>query len=98
MCLGIPGLVVEMVDDNDHLARVDVAGVRRTINIGLLEGEGLEIGDWVLIHVGFAMARIDEDEARRAMEGLQLMGQAYEEEVDAVRASRIEPQLTTRGG
>ncbi|HEY2429752.1 MAG TPA: HypC/HybG/HupF family hydrogenase formation chaperone [Acidimicrobiales bacterium] len=99
MCLGIPGLVVELVDDNDHLARVDVAGVRRTINIGLLEGEGLRVGDWVLIHVGFAMARIDEAEAERAMEGLQLMGRAYEEEIDAVRASRIEPlSLATGGG
>ena len=89
MCLGIPGLVVEWVDDNDHLARVDVAGVRRTINIGLLEGEGLELGEWVLIHVGFAMARIDEAEAERALEGLQLMGRAYEDEVEALRASMI---------
>jgi hydrogenase expression/formation protein HypC len=97
MCLGIPGLVVELVDDNDHLARVDVAGVRRTINIGLLEGEGLRVGDWVLIHVGFAMARIDEAEAERAMEGLQLMGRAYEEEIDAVRASRIEPLSLAAG-
>jgi hydrogenase expression/formation protein HypC len=89
MCLGIPGLVVEMVDDNEHLARVDVTGVRRTINIGLLEGEGLQVGDWVLIHVGFAMAKIDEEEAERALEGLQLMGQAFDDEMDAVRASRI---------
>ena len=102
MCLGIPGLVVELVDDNDHLAKVDVAGVRRMINIGLLEGEGLGVGDWVLIHVGFAMAKIDEEEAERAMEGLQLMGQAYDDEIDdeidAVRASRIEPLVTTQPG
>ena len=89
MCLGIPGMVVELVDDNDHLARVDVTGVRRTINIGLLEGEDLKVGDWVLIHVGFAMAKIDEEEAARALEGLQLMGQAFDDEMDAVRASRI---------
>ena len=98
MCLGIPGMVVELVDDNDHLAKVEVAGVRRMINIGLLEDEGLQPGDWVLIHVGFAMARIDEEEAERALEGLQLMGQAYTEEIDAVRASRIDPLVTTRSG
>ncbi|MGI8493193.1 MAG: HypC/HybG/HupF family hydrogenase formation chaperone [Acidimicrobiales bacterium] len=89
MCLGIPGQVVELVDDNDHLAKVDVAGVRRMINIGLLEDEDVSIGDWVLIHVGFAMSKIDEGEASRAMEGLQLMGQAYTDEIDALRDSRI---------
>jgi len=89
MCLGIPGQVVELVDDNDHLAKVDVAGVRRMINIGLLEDEDVSIGDWVLIHVGFAMSKIDEAEASRAMEGLQLMGQAYTDEIDALRDSRI---------
>jgi|SRR6516165_2572440 len=98
MCLGIPGQVVEIDSSNPHVARVDVAGVRRTINVGLLEDDGLAVGDWVLIHVGFAMAIIDEDEARLALEGLQLLGRAYEEEIEAVRASRIEPELTTRGG
>lgn len=98
MCLGIPGQVVELVADNDHLAKVDVAGVRRMINIGLLEDENVEIGDWVLIHVGFAMSKIDEAEADRAMEGLQLMGQAYTDEVDALRESRIEDRETTRAG
>ncbi|MGH9058633.1 MAG: HypC/HybG/HupF family hydrogenase formation chaperone, partial [Acidimicrobiales bacterium] len=77
MCLGIPGQVVELVPDNDHLAKVNVAGVRRMINIGLLEDEAVEVGDWVLIHVGFAMSKIDEAEADRALEGLQLMGRAY---------------------
>jgi hydrogenase expression/formation protein HypC len=89
MCLGIPGEVVELVDSNRHLAKVDVAGVRRNINIGLLEDEGVEPGDWVLIHVGFAMAKIDQAEAQRALEGLQLMGQAYAEEVQAVIESQI---------
>ncbi len=63
MCLGIPGQLAELCQDNDQLARVDVTGVRRMINIGLLEDEVLEPGDWVLIHVGFAMSKIDEDEA-----------------------------------
>jgi hydrogenase expression/formation protein HypC len=89
MCLGIPGQLVEFMDEHEHLAKVDVAGVRRTINIGLLEDEGLVLGDWVLIHVGFAMSKIDEAEAQMAMEGLQLMGQAYDEEVAALLASRI---------
>jgi hydrogenase expression/formation protein HypC len=92
MCLGIPGQVVEFVADNADLAKVEVAGVRRTINVALLEDEGLQLGDWVLIHVGFAMARIDEEEARLALEGLQLLGRAFEEEVDAVLTSRIEQQ------
>ena len=77
MCLGIPGQVVELVDSNDHLARVDVSGVTRVINIGLLEDEHLQPGDWVLIHVGFAMSKIDEEEATLALASLQLMGQAY---------------------
>ncbi len=69
MCLGIPGQVVEVDPDNGHLAKVDVAGVRRMINIGLLEDEGMEVGDWVLIHVGFAMSKIDEAEADRGLAG-----------------------------
>jgi hydrogenase expression/formation protein HypC len=90
MCLGIPGEIVELVDDNPHLAKVEITGVRRMINIGLLEDEHLVVGDWVLIHVGFAMSKIDEAEAARALEGLQLMGQAYTDEIDAVRSSGID--------
>ena len=74
MCLGIPGQVVELLDVHEHLARVDVGGVGRIINIGLLEDEGLRSGDWVLIHVGFAMSKIDEEEAQLALGWLQLMG------------------------
>ena len=89
MCLGIPGEVVELVTADPDLAKVEVAGVRRTVNIGLLADEGVVPGDWVLVHVGFAMSRIDEEEARRAMEGLQLMGAAYVDELEAVRRSQI---------
>ena len=89
MCLGIPGQLVELGGGHEHLAKVEVAGVRRNINIGLLEDEPLEPGDWVLIHVGFAMSKIDEQEAARALEGLELMGQAFEDEVQAVTGSRI---------
>ena len=83
MCLGIPGRLVEFVDSHDHLARVDVSGVTRVINIGLLEDEPLAAGDWVLIHVGFAMSKIDEEEASRALASLKLMGQGYEDEMAA---------------
>jgi hydrogenase expression/formation protein HypC len=89
MCLGIPGQLEELVEAHEHLARVNVSGVTRIINIGLLEDEQLAPGDWVLIHVGFAMSKIDENEARRALEGLQLMGQAYDDELEAFLASQV---------
>ena len=66
MCLAIPGRIVEIVDEDNRLARVDVAGVQRTINVGLLDGDATRpAGDWVLIHVGFALSKVDEEEARR---------------------------------
>ena len=89
MCLGIPALVVELLDEGRHLAKADVAGVCRNINIGLLADEGVGPGDWVLIHVGFAMAKIDEHEAQMALESLQMMGRAYDEELEALGDSRI---------
>jgi hydrogenase expression/formation protein HypC len=89
MCLGIPGQLEEFSDVNEHLARVNVSGVTRIINIGLLEGEELKRGDWVLIHVGFAMSKIDEDEASLALASLQLMGQAYDDELEAFWSSKI---------
>ena len=90
MCLGIPGEIVEVDADRPDLAKVDVSGVRRAINIALLDGERLEPGDWVLIHVGFALARIDEDEARAALDFLDGIGRAYEEELAALSESGIE--------
>jgi hydrogenase expression/formation protein HypC len=89
MCPGIPGQIVERLEVHKHLARVDVSGVGRIINIGLLEDENLQPGDWVLIHVGFALSKIDEEEAALALEGLQLMGRAYTDEIDALVASRF---------
>jgi hydrogenase expression/formation protein HypC len=90
MCLGIPGEIVELLDDRTDLAKVDVSGVRRAINIGLLENETLVPGDWVLIHVGFALSKIDEDEARAALEFLEGIGQAYEDEIAALQESIID--------
>lgn len=90
MCLGIPGEIVEILSDRPDLAMVDVSGVKRAINIGLLEGESIAVGDWILIHVGFALSKIDEVEARAALEFLESIGQAYEDEIAALRESMIE--------
>jgi hydrogenase expression/formation protein HypC len=90
MCLGIPGEVVELLDDRPDLAKVDVSGVRRAINIGLLSDEKLEPGDWVLIHVGFALSKIDEQEAKAALDFLEGIGQAYADELAALADSKIE--------
>jgi len=83
MCLGIPGELVELAIDDTDLATVSVAGVRRKVNIGLLaeEEEQLVVGDWILIHVGFALAKIDEAEAAAALEMLHAMGPAYDQEL-----------------
>ena len=94
MCLGIPGQVVELLDSENQLAKVEVTGVRRTINVALLENEHLQEGDWVLIHVGFALSKIDESEAQLALDALERVGQAYIDEITAVVESRIEPAVT----
>jgi hydrogenase expression/formation protein HypC len=92
MCLAIPGQVVELVDEGNRLAKVDVAGVQRTVNVGLLDeqDEGAEPGDWVLIHVGFAISKVDEDEARATLALLEGMGKDYEQELEELKASVIE--------
>lgn len=89
MCLGIPGQVVERSAEHPDLASVDVCGVRRTVNVGLVTEEGLEVGDWVLIHVGFALSRIDEQEAKASLELLEGMGRAYTDELAALAQSDI---------
>jgi hydrogenase expression/formation protein HypC len=92
VCLAIPGQVVEIVDEANRLARVDIAGVRRTVNVGLLDddGVGAQPGDWVLIHVGFALSKVDEDEARATLSLLAQMGAEYEQELEELKASVIE--------
>jgi len=86
--------VVEVLDDVNQLAQVDVAGVRRTVNVSLLDDDGngatALAGQWVLIHVGFALSRIDEREALATLELLQQMGADYEQELSELRASAIE--------
>lgn len=90
MCLGIPGEVVEILVDRTDLAMVDVSGVKRAINIGLLDKDEVGPGDWILIHVGFALSKIDEEEAKAALEFLEGIGEAYEEEMQALLDSRID--------
>lgn len=92
MCLAIPGHVVELVDAENQIAKVDVVGVRRNVNVSLLADEdgGVQPGDWVLIHVGFAISRIDEAEAEATRALLEQMGQEYEQELEELKASAIE--------
>jgi hydrogenase expression/formation protein HypC len=89
VCLAIPGCIVEFVDESNQLAKVDFAGVRRTVNVGLIDG-GAQIGDWVLIHVGFAISKVDEDEAMATLKLVQGMGADYEAELEELKASVIE--------
>jgi hydrogenase expression/formation protein HypC len=90
MCLGIPGQVISMVDDANSIAKVDVSGVKRNVSVALVRLEGIEPGDWVLIHVGFAMSKINEDEARETMKALQIMGETYTDELRLLHQSQIE--------
>jgi hydrogenase expression/formation protein HypC len=93
MCLAIPGQIMRVVDDANRLAQVDVAGVKRTINIGLLDDDASGSagpGDWVLIHVGFALSKVDEEEALATRKMLEAMGADYEQELEELKASVIE--------
>jgi len=88
MCLGIPGHIVEILDASACLATVEISGVRRKINIACVVDADHPVascvGDWVLVHVGFAMSRIDADEARKTLELLAELGE-MEAEVDVMR-------------
>lgn len=90
MCLGIPGQIVEITDPDNLLAKVDVSGIQRQVNIACIidEEHPVEscIGDWVLVHVGFAMSRIDEEEAQKTLEILTELGE-MQEELEAMKNS-----------
>jgi hydrogenase expression/formation protein HypC len=92
MCLAIPGQVVELVDEANRLARVEIGGVQRNVNVGLLDhdGGGVDPGDWVLVHVGFALSKVDEEEAQATLRLLQRMGEAYEQELEDLKTSVIQ--------
>ena len=85
MCLGIPAQIVELVDESAGLAKAEISGVRRSVSVALCPEA--TVGDWVLVHVGFALERIDEEQARETLELLEQMGEAYEQEVREIRAS-----------
>ena len=90
MCLGIPGQIVEIVSEDMKLAMVDVGGVRRAVNIAFIVDEehptAACLGDWVLVHVGFAMIRIDEKEAAATLALLLQLGE-YQAEIDSMQMS-----------
>lgn len=90
MCLGIPGRVLEVVDRPAGLARVDLSGVRREVSIALVDEPAVPIepGDWVLVHVGFALARIDEDDARETLALLE-RGAELQRELDELREGTV---------
>jgi len=90
MCLGIPGLIVEITDREDGLATVDVSGVRRSVSIALVDEPGapIEEGSWVLVHVGFALARIDEEQAQETLELLR-RGAELQRELDEMRQGTV---------
>jgi hydrogenase expression/formation protein HypC len=84
MCLAIPGKIVEIVDVENQIAKVEVGGVRRNINTGMIDDT--RVGDYVLIHVGFAMSKIDEHEAEETLRLLQELGE-LEPELDQFKGS-----------
>ena len=90
MCLAIPGKIIEISAENSNSALVDVVGVRRHVDLGLLEDDRPQPGDWVLIHVGFAISKVDEEEARATRDLLVRMGADYEQELEELKASVIE--------
>ncbi|MBC7929285.1 MAG: HypC/HybG/HupF family hydrogenase formation chaperone [Rubrivivax sp.] len=86
MCLAIPGKIVEIVDVENRIAKVEVGGVRRNVNVGMLNEDEATIGNYVLIHVGFAMTRIDEAEAMETLRVLEEIGQ-YQDELDQFKTT-----------
>lgn len=86
MCLGIPGQIIEVTDARENVAIVDVGGVRRAVNIAFVVDEDRPaaacVGDWVLVHVGFAMSRLDEAEAARTLALLRALGEAQAELIE----------------
>jgi hydrogenase expression/formation protein HypC len=86
MCLAIPGRVVEIVDEAGRIAKVEVGGVRRNVNVALLDAVG--VGDYVLIHVGFAMSKIDEREAVETLRLLEELG-SYQDEFGQFESSPV---------
>jgi len=89
MCVGIPAQVVEILPEARKMAVVEVEGVRREVSIVMVLDDGVKLGDWVLLHVGFAMSIIDEDEAAAQLEFMRMLGSVYDEEVEAFSADQV---------
>jgi hydrogenase expression/formation protein HypC len=83
MCVGIPARVVAIGTSGPHTATVDVEGVQREVNTLIVEDDGLAVGDWVLLHVGFAMSKIDEAAAAETLAFMRELGPIYDGEVEA---------------
>lgn len=96
MCLAIPGQIVELIPGPNSMAVVDVVGVRRRIDLGLIEDDNPCPGDWVLIHVGFAMSKISESDAHEQMELLRMLGEC-EAAVEEVTGYGLGAEPETRG-
>ena len=88
MCLAVPARVVAVVDEAKLLAKVEIGGVTRNVNVGLVDA--VQPGDWVLVHVGFALSKVDEDEAQATLRLLQHMGDAYDQELEDLKTSVIQ--------
>jgi hydrogenase expression/formation protein HypC len=88
MCLGIPAEIVAVVDEERRLAKVELGGVRRVVSTALLDCEPRP-GEWVLVHVGFALDRIDEEQARETLALLEAVGEAYERELAEIRDGTV---------
>ena len=84
MCLGIPAQVVTMVDEDGRIAKAEISGVYRNVSLALCPEAG--VGDWILVHVGFALATIDEQQAHETIALLEQMGEAYERELAELKA------------
>jgi hydrogenase expression/formation protein HypC len=91
MCLAIPGKIVSFAEDGSRLATVEVVGVRRKVDLGLLEEDMPQLNDWVLIHVGFAMSKISEADALEQMRTLALLGES-EQAMQEVRGYGLEEE------
>jgi hydrogenase expression/formation protein HypC len=87
VCLGIPAQIVELVDSESGIAKAEISGVRRNVSVALCPE--VRVGDWVLVHVGFALSKIDEEQARETLALLEQMGEAYEQEVRDLRETSV---------
>jgi hydrogenase expression/formation protein HypC len=97
VCLGIPGQIISIVDEVFQIASVEIGGVRRGVSLALVAAEGVAPGDWVLVHVGFAMSKINEQEAQETLHLLTEMGAAYSDELRLLQESQAARHLTDGG-